>query len=364
MSEEFTVDEIKEVIRAARIFCPGFSEQQYQSLMTLEKRLADSGYLEAVHGIARLEKEWGILCTKALNAFKQMLKEKEQLQGELADLKQKLSAQQNANREAQHRFRQLNEDIARARQELMASQAERRREEMELLAFRKKAERERQQIDEGIAEWRERAKVAEQDIVTAGQLKAEVESHGFGLKLMLDLCQEFAGHENAREELSRELTEHRTVSNYIADLKEQGESQMKELKLDLDRLQSEKDKRQAEINDLEQAHHRLEGILAELQGDLAEQKEMRRFYRRYQGASALMEFLASWREIFFVRCNNPLLALTSAVDRSTAGAHFWTEKPPVKRCPCCNYPDAVYDPAVYHALNLAPGTPVKLQLGE
>ncbi len=364
MSEEFTVDEIREVIRAARIFCPGFSERQYQDLMTLENRLTDSGDLEAVHALVRLQKEKGITGTEALDVCKQLLQEKEQLEREIAGLRQRLSAQQNRHREAEHRLRQLNEDIEKARQELPAVDAERQRAETELMAFRKKAEEERRQIDRDVEQHREKAKVNEQDIVTAGQLKAEVEGCGLSLKLILGLCKEFAGHENARAELSRALAEHRTLSSHIANLKQQDEAQQKVLKQDVDRLQSEKDKRQAEINKLEETRRRLEGILAQLQANLAEQEELRRFYRRYQGASALMELLGCWRGIFFARCNNPLFALTSAVDRSTAGARFWTEKPPVRRCPCCNYPDALYDASIYQVLNLPPGTPFKLQLGE
>ena len=39
-------------------------------------------------------------------------------------------------------------------------------------------------------------------MVTAGRIKAEVESHGFTLELVLDLSKEFAGHKNAREKLA------------------------------------------------------------------------------------------------------------------------------------------------------------------
>jgi len=364
MSEELTVDEIREIIRSARTFCPGFSERQYQDLMILEKRLADSSYLDAVHALAQLEEEKGIPCNEAIDACEQLLLEKEELEAETARLKQRLSALQNDNQEAEHRLSQLNEDIEKADQGLKSVYAECEREEKGLLIFRKKAEKERRQLDSDIERCREKAKVTEQDIVTAGQLKAEVESRGFSLKLLLDLCQEFVGHDDAREELSRGLNGQQTLSDYIAELKKQGEAQEKALKQDLDRLQSEKDKRQAVINDLEQTRQQLEGILGQLQADLGEQEGLRRFYRRYQGLSGLMDCLASWRGIFFVRCNNPLSALTGSLDRSTAGARFWTEKPPARRCPCCDYPDAVYDESVYQALNLPTGTPIKPQLGE
>ncbi len=60
MANEFTAEELKEVIRAARIFNPGFSEEQFQSLTELEARLTDSGYLETVSGLLRLERETGV----------------------------------------------------------------------------------------------------------------------------------------------------------------------------------------------------------------------------------------------------------------------------------------------------------------
>lgn len=359
MSEEFTADEVKEVIRAARIFCPSFSERQYQDLMVLERRLADYGYLEAVRGLARLEEETGTPCTEVLDGYNRLQQKRQELEKELAVIEQKLLAQQNVNRETEHRFHQLNEDIEKARQELQAVRAERQREEKELLAFRKKAERERQQIDENVAQCREKAKVTEEQIITAGQLNAEVESRGFSLRLLLDLCKEFAGHENAREELSRALTERRTISEYVAHLREQANSQ----EVDLDRLKAEKDRRQVEINGLEQARHQMEGILAELQANLAEQEELRRFYRRYWGVRGLMECLASWNQIFFLRCNNPLSALAGVFDRSAAGAHFWTDKPST-RCPHCGLTMLIYDEKPYQALNWPVGDPLRLQLGE
>lgn len=362
MNYEFTLDEVKEVIRAARIFCPSFSESQFRDLMTLGKRLGDSGYLQAVHALARLEKEKGIPCTGALDACKQLLLDKEQLEGQLVVLKQKLAAQQDTNRDAERRFRQLNEDIEKARQELQAARAERQREEKELLAFKKKTERERQQIDEDVAQCWEKARVTEEQVATAGQLIAEVESRGFTLSLLLDLCQEFAGHENTREELSIALIEHHMISSYIANLKEQGEIQKKALKLDLDRLQSEKDRSQAEVNRLEEARSQLQSVLLQLQADAGEQEELRGFYSRYHGVSGLMECLASWEQIFFLRCNNPLSALAGVLNRSAGPAHFWTDKP-ATRCPHCGLTMLIYDEQAYKVLNCPVGTPLRLQLG-
>jgi len=371
MANEFTDEELKEVIRTARIFNPAFNEEQFQSLVKLQGHFADSDYLETVSGLRKLERDRGIPLSQALETHDRLLRENKGLEKKLAAQNAKLEAVKKEQAAVEQRCDELVKAIQNAAKKLEELRQEKAREEKELAAFEKKAASERKRIDEELGEYRRRANVTEAEIIAAGQVKAEVASHGLTLELVLSLTQEFAGHENAREELSRGLTEHQTLSNYIANLKEQGETQKKELELDLARLQSEKGKRQAEIAGLESRKKgladeniRLENVLSQLQSDIASEEELRRFYRRYQGASRLMELLAGWRGIFFVRCSNPLFALTSAVDRSTAGARFWTEKPPVRRCPCCDYPDAAYDEAVYQALNLAPGTPVKLQLGE
>jgi len=363
MSYEFTADEIKEVIGAARIFCPGFSEEQYQNLMELGKRLADSGYLEAVHGLTQLEKEEGVLCTEARDRYKQLLHDTAQLEDEVASLQEKLVVQQNKNQQAEDKYRQIKEATGQAEKELEEVKAEREREEKELIAFRKKAEKEKQCIDREIEEYRQKANVTKEEAVIAGQIKAQVESYGFSLELALDLSQEFAGHESAREKLSRALTEHRTLSNYIANLKERGEAQKKALKLDLDGLQSEKDRRQTEIKSLEETRRQLETIISQLRADVTDEQEIRRFYNRYYGREGLLECLASWDQIFFFRCNNPLSVLAGVFDRSAAGARFWTDKA-ATRCPHCGLTMLLYDEKPYQTLSWPVGDPLRLQLGE
>lgn len=363
MSYEFTVDEIKEIVRAARIFCPGFSEEQLQHLVESEERLAESGYLDAVAGLAQLEKEKGICCTEALDAYKELLSDKEHLEAEIASLQEKLTAQQNTNQRAGDRYQEMTKEIGQARAELDAVQKEHRNEQRELVSFRKKAEKEKQCIDKEVNECRDRANVTKEDIVAAGKLKAEVEIRGFDLGLALDLCQEFAGYKNARNDLSRALKEHRTLSKYVTTLSKQGEEQKKALTLKLDELQARRDSWQAKVDSLEQTHQQLRGILSQLQADVVHEEELRRFYSRYYGREGLLECLASWDQIFFVRCNHPLPALAGVFDRSAAAAHFWTDKP-ATRCPHCGLTMLISDEKPYHALNWPVGSPLKLQLGE
>jgi hypothetical protein len=56
MSYQFTVEELQEVIRASRVYNPGFSDRQLQDLLKVKGRLTETGYLETVDGLAQLEK--------------------------------------------------------------------------------------------------------------------------------------------------------------------------------------------------------------------------------------------------------------------------------------------------------------------
>lgn len=357
MDDEFTTDEIREAVQTARIFSPSFSEEQFQASRELEKRLADSGYLEAVRGLARWEKERGVSCTEVLDACEQLLRDRERLQAEVAELKAKREA-------VDGELRQAREGLEQAREELGAVQAERQKEEEGLAAFRKRAGKEKEDIDRELEECRRKANVTREEIIGATQLKKQLASSGFTIQFTLDLCQEFVCRVNAREELAKAIEEHGTLTKSNAALIQQGEAQKEVLESELNKLQSEKERRQAEIKSLEQARHQLESILGQLQADVAHEEELRRFYHRYQGTSEVMEYLAGWREIYFVRCNNPLFAMTGAFDHRAGGAHFCVEKLPIRRCPCCDYPDAVYDSKFYQAFNLPLGTPIKLELGE
>ena len=92
MNSEFTVEEIKDAARMARIHCPGFSEDGFESLMDLEKRITDSGYLEAVQGLIRLEEEKGISCTEALDVCQKLLEQKTKLEQEVPALEQRVES--------------------------------------------------------------------------------------------------------------------------------------------------------------------------------------------------------------------------------------------------------------------------------
>jgi chromosome segregation ATPase len=347
MSNEFTVNEIKEAVTLARIYSPGYTEKQLQAVTELTKRLSESGYLEAVSSIARLEKERHVHFTKALDACNRLLEDEAALEQKLSDLRSELEAIQSEVKQTQDRLHKLEETT-------MQAEAQCQKKEAELVAFRKKATKEKKRIDKELKGYRQRANLTQQEVDMAIQLRAELDKRGVTLELVLDLAQEFARYDDSREELAERLEEHRSL----------GES-IKALESDLNRLQSHQAEEQTKADRLEQKRRQLENTVSQLQADAAREEELRRFYQRYHGVSQLMDYLAAWKQIYFVRCNNPLFALTGSVSRSAGNAHFWMDKPP-NRCPHCGSGSnlLVYDEGPYQALGIGAGTPVRLQLGE
>lgn len=339
MKEEFSPEEIKQIVGAARVWAPGFSQEQLQKMIGSQSHLGELGFCEAAWGMVRLEQERGVPCTEAIDAYLQLLKDNSELEKKAASVQAKLKAVEEKVRLAEDRLHQIEEATERVK-------AQRDREEKGLTAFKRMGDKEKRRIERDLEQCRQEANVSKEEIITAGQLKAEVAKHGFSLDLALGLSQEFAGHEDIMEELAEALKEGQTLTRY----NEQAEERKQVL--------------QDSVEGLEGERRQLGSKLCQLRADTAFEEELRRFYHRYQGLGELMDHLATWRSIFFVRCNNPLYAVTGAFNWSTSGARFWTEKPPLKRCPCCNYPDAAYDETLYQDLNLVIGAPLKIKLGE
>jgi DNA repair exonuclease SbcCD ATPase subunit len=369
MSYEFTVDEIRELIAAARIFCPGFGEQQFQSIMELERRFADSGYLDTVSGLARLEKERDATCSEAFDAYEGLLDDEAQLEEKVTGLYEKLATQQRKNQQAEGEYNRIGEAIEQAKAKLQSVQTQRQREERELVVFKGNADKERERIDKELEKCRRKADVTKEEIANAAKLKKELRERGFTLELTLDLCQEFVGLENARDELAEAIKEYgvltqakTALAQQMQALQSQQEEQKNEAEKQVQALQSQQEQQKNEIEKLEAACHNLQFTLSQLQADVAGEQEIRRFYRRYYGNEGLLEYLASWDQIFIMRCNNPVFAMTSALFPSTRCTRFLAEKPPMKRCPHCGYPGIIEDSVAYQFLNLSAG-PIKIVLG-
>jgi len=319
MINEFTVDEIKDAARAARVYCPGFDEARFEGLMELEKRIADSGYLEAVQGLMRLESEKGINCTQALDAYEDLVRQNMELGRKVPALEQRAEALTAEIAQAANKYEQVQNDIAKAGSDLARIKKESRAAEKKLETHRRKSEKEKQRLQNEIENCRLQANVDKEEVIAASSLKTEAENHGFTLELALNL---------SKERVSTDITN----------------------------LESRK-KRLVEENSS------LSNTISKLETDIREQKELRRFHRRYAGIHGLMDKLATWNQVYFVRCNNPISAVAGVLDKSQANARFWTDKPP-SFCPYCGYQQLLYDAAIYRQLNWPAGTPLKLNLGE
>lgn len=340
MNDELTIEEIRDAVKLARIYSPSYTEEEFQASAELINRLGESGYLEAVRSIARLEREQGITLDGVMDACERLIKDEKGLDKKLGDLKVKYGDTREKVREEEARLNQLVGAIKET--------------ETRLASLRKEAEMEKKRIDKELKDYREEANLSHEEIDQAFLLKTEVDGHSLTLELVLNLVGEFTGYEDRRDELSKGLKRHKSLGAAI-----------KVLEADLDRLREREAEEKTKAERMEEECLKLEKAISELRSDKAYEDELRRFYRRYHGISPLMEHLAAWNEIFFVRCSNPVYAVTGAFSRSAGNAHFWMDKQPA-RCPHCgagsNY--LLYDEGPYQALGIPAGTPVRLQLGE
>ena len=356
MSHEFTAQEIRDAAMTARVHCPGFTEDMFESLMDIEKHIADSGYLEAVQGLLRLEEEKGISCTEALDACKELLKQKTRLERDILALEKRVESLITQRKQISIELEQVNKDTAKAGQELVRIRNEYTLAEKKLETINKKLEKEKQRIEEEVEECYRQANVTKEEVITASRVKAEVESHGFTLELMLGLSKEFAGHKNAREKLAEGLKEHGSLKKYLANLYDGATKERARVMAEIAGLESQK-------KGLADESIRLGNVLSQLQADVAGEDELRRFYRRYVGLSGLMDQLAAWEQVYFMRCGNPVNMTTGVFDKKYGNPHFWTDKPPIT-CPHCGYQRLYFDTEIYKYLNWPAERPLKITLGE
>ncbi len=342
MNRDLTAEELKEVIRAARVFSPGFGESELQGIAELQRRLKDSGDLETVRAVSRLESERGIPLSQALETYDHLVRENVELEKKVAAHRASLERFEGILREIEARRRELVEANKRAVSELEKLRRQHEKDQKELEDFRAKATLERQRIEEELVEDRRKADVTEKEIATAGQLKQEVTRHGFSLELVLALAEEFGG-DNAREKLAEELKKHGKLTGYLcgieADIKryEEGRRQLEGL---LSRLGAERD--------------RQEETLLQLNAEVTEKGELVSFYHRYVHLRPLMEYLGGWEQVTFHHC-------------LWCGALLWVLRPGKVRssaykCAWCGLMSVQPDKNAYAAVAQAPGTPLKLLL--
>jgi len=341
MANEFTAEELKEVIRAARVFNPGFSEEQFQNLIELERHAGDPSYLEAVKGLQRLEKETGIPLSQALETHNRLLRESEGLGQKVAAHNAKLEALKGHLRAIEEKHQEVIKAIQDATAQLDELRREQAREEKGLAAFTKKAAREKQRIDEELAEYRHKADVTEAEIATAGQIKAEVTKHGLSLELALGMATEFAGYTNARERLAEALKKHGKLTSYLTAL----ETEIKTLEDNQCHIEGILSRQGKEVE-----QH--EALLSQLKAEIAEKSELVGFYHRYVQLRPLIEYLGSSDYLTFHHC-------------LWCGALFWLLRrgnvaTDIYKCPWCGLALVEADRNAYTAVSQPPGTPLKL----
>ena len=356
MENEITTEELGQIIRAARVLSTDFSEEQIQSLSYAWQKLADSGFLEAVWGMVRLQEEQGISCSEALAANQDLLKQETRLEKELAILKEQVKQEQNKHVEATKAHQQLVGKINTANNELMVTQTAIQKEQERLLAFQKKADKERGRIEEELEQCKKNAGVTTQDIAAASQLKVEVEKSGFSLETMLGLAQEFAPYQDARDRLAGALNNSQSLTEYISTLEQKSAEKKRDIADAIDRLVSRQNNEQAKVNQLQQACRQLETSVALLHADLDEEQGLRQFYIRYSPLSNLLEYLVSWKQVYFLRCDNPMCAPFAGITR------FWTDRL-ARKCPYCGLNMIKPDPEPFRLLTLPEGMEFTLKLG-
>lgn len=349
MEFELNKDEIDQVLQAMRVLAPDRGDERFQSLLAAKENISTSGFLEAVWGVVRLQEEKGIDLSDAIDEYQHLLNKNEKLISEQASLKDKRDGAQKA-------YQQILSDIAAAKKELETTMGKISKEKEELAAFVEQAEREKKQINYELEKSRNKADVTEKDIKMAGSLKAEVKKTGFELEMILDLVKEFAPYRDVRERLVEALEKEVSLTQQISSLKEESKEQENALTSTIAQMTSRRAQEENELRRLKNVCHQWESNLKHLQADVDEEQRLRQFIVRYQPGSDLLECLAGWKQIRFLRCDN------SGCDPFGGINHFWTDKQATK-CPHCGTGLVYYDEELYKLLNLEM-RPFKLILGQ
>ena len=356
MDNEFTAEEIRDAVRMARVHCQGFSEDDFESLMELERRITDSGYLEAVLGLICLEEEKGISCTEALDACEKLIKQKTKLEQEVSALKQRSNELVTQINNAQADYEQKKEAVVRVMQELRQVRNDYSAAEKGLEAFNRKTKKEKQRISAEVEDAYRKASITRDGVVTVGNIKEEIERHGFTLDLALGLAKEFAGYKNAREQLAEGLKEHGSLNKYLYEIHDGATKERERLISEIRGLESQKKAITVESGNLRNK-------LAQLQDDTAYEEDLRRFHRRYFPYHGLLDELSTWPQVFFMRCTHPASTVAGVFDKTKGNHHFWTDQPPVA-CPVCAYPVLEYDIKIYNYHGWSTQLPLNIHLGE
>jgi len=348
MESELNREELGQVLQAMRVLVPSIGDEQFQSLLAAQEKLSTTGFLEAVWGVVRLQEEKGIDLSDAIDEYQNLLEGNEKLVRERASLRKKCE-------ELEEMSKHLLINATAAKEELEATRSKIGKGREELAAFAEQAEHEKKRIDYELEQYRQKACVTEKDAKMASSLKAKVKKSGFVLEIMLDLVKEFAPYRDARERLAEALEHEGSLTQWISSLKEEAKEQENALTSTITQLTSRQAEEENELKRLKTVCHQWESNLKHLQADVAEEQRLRQFMVRYQSGSGLLERLAGWKQIQFLRCGNPGCEPFGGIN------HFCTDKQATK-CPHCGSGLVYYDEELYKLLNLEM-RPFKLILG-
>jgi len=271
-------------------------------------------------------------------------------------LREQVKQEQNKRSEDMKVNQQLVGKINTAKNELQAIQSDTQAEVAYLSSFQEKAEKEKRRIGKELERCKKNAGVATEEIAAAGQLKVEVEKSGFSMETMLGLVQEFAPYQDAKDRLAGALKTSLSLTEYISTLKQNSEENNRAIKAEIDLLLNRKGAESSEAKRLEQVRRQLEINVSRLHADLDEEQRLRQFYIRYSPLSELLEYLVSWKQVYFLRCDNTMCAPYAGITR------FWTDRP-VRKCPLCGLSMIKPDPEPFRLLDIPEGTEFKLKLG-
>lgn len=347
--QDFNGEEMKNVVKVARVHCPGFTEDMFESLMVLEKRFAESGYLEVVEGILRLEEEKGITVTDALKVSRVLIEQKQKLDAQVPDLENKREKIKEQIKQASDEYKELIKALETARLQLVAVKDEYEK-------TKKEANEEKRRMEVELECCHREHEVTREEVIAAGRLKKKAVKGGFSMELLLELAKEFTGYENAAKELSEGLQKHASLTKYLGELDDHARNEKSRIDGEIKNLESRK-------KALETERVQLTNKVSQLQEDIRGEEELRRFYNRYVWASPLIEHLATWNQVFFARCLNPFFMMTGAFHTNAGNARFWTDKPPLL-CPQCGLRNLAYDERVYQSMGWPVGQPVVIKLGD
>lgn len=340
MADEFTREELTQVIRGARVFNSSFSEEDLETLTKLEKRLGDSGFLRAVNTLLKLEEKKGMALRDVHEEYEGLVREDQELDKKLAAKRGELSTVESRLQKAKGESQQAIQERDQAKAEVQQIKREQRAERKNLSDYREWAANQKTEIQKGVEERRREADVSEKDVVNAGQVKAEVTRHGFTLELALGLAQEFAGYSDARERLAEALKRDGTLSKHLANL----DNDIRVRTEQLHRLEDS-------VSSLGKERAERRTVLSQLDAEIAHKRDVVDFYYRYVALQSFMEYLGT-HTLSFHHCQ-------------WCGAKFSINHPggtwlSTLKCPWCGMTLVEPDNEAYAAVSMRPGTGVRL----